>query len=50
VRYHLKEFEINGPLNAKELLNLRHASFRNVIERIYGNIKRRFPVLVKMSQ
>ena len=49
VRYHLKEFDVNGPVNAKELFNLRHASLRNVIERMYGNIKRRFPVLVKMS-
>jgi DDE superfamily endonuclease len=48
VRYHLKEFEVNGPVNAKELFNLRHASLRNVIERMYGNIKLRFPVLVKL--
>jgi hypothetical protein len=49
VRYHLKEFEADGPQNAKELFNLRHSSLRNVIERMYGVLKRRFPILVKMS-
>ena len=36
VRYHLKEFDVDGPQNAKELFNLRHSSLRNVIERMYG--------------
>ena len=49
VRYHLKEFEADGPQNAKEIFNLRHSSLRNVIERMYGVLKRRFPILVKMS-
>ena len=49
VRYHLKEYDVNGPQNAKELFNLRHSSLRNVIERMYGVLKRRFPILVKMS-
>lgn len=51
VRYHLREFEVNGqgPANAKELFNLRHSSLRNVVERIFGVSKRRFPILVKMS-
>ena len=51
MRYHLQEFEMHGlgPANAKELFNLRHSSLRNVVERIYGVVKRRFPVLVKMS-
>ena len=31
VRYHLKEFEVDGPQNAKELFNLRHSSLKNVI-------------------
>lgn len=51
VRYHLREFDINGrgPENAKELFNLRHSSLRNVVERIFGVSKRRFPVLCRMS-
>ena len=51
VRYHLLEFEMNGlgPANAKELFNLRHSSLRNVVERVFGVMKRRFPILVKMS-
>jgi DDE superfamily endonuclease len=50
VRYHLREFDINGhgPENAKELFNLRHSSLRNVVERIFGVSKRRFPVLCTM--
>jgi hypothetical protein len=34
------------PVNADELFNLRHASARNVIERIFGVLKRRFRILV----
>jgi hypothetical protein len=34
------------PATAEELFNLRHASARNVIERIFGVIKRRFRILV----
>jgi DDE superfamily endonuclease len=33
------------PCNPKELFNLRHASARNVIERIFGILKRRFRIL-----
>ncbi|KAH9117255.1 hypothetical protein AeMF1_008951 [Aphanomyces euteiches] len=45
-RYHLKEFARGqlAPLNKEELFNLRHAMLRNVIERIFGILKRRFPV------
>lgn len=47
VRYHLKEWERGNkkPQNAKELFNLRHASLRNVIERIFGVTKRKFKIL-----
>jgi hypothetical protein len=47
VRYHLKEFAQGKqrPENAKELFNLRHASLRNAVERIFGVLKKRFPVL-----
>lgn len=34
------------PENYKELYNLRHAQLRNVIERIFGVLKKRFPILV----
>jgi DDE superfamily endonuclease len=47
VRYHLKEQRQSNkkPENAKELFNLRHASLRNVIERIFGVVKRKFKIL-----
>ncbi|XP_057803138.1 uncharacterized protein LOC131018433 [Salvia miltiorrhiza] len=46
VRYHLKDFGGQGrhPRNADELFNLRHASLRNVIERIFGIFKSRFTI------
>ena len=34
-----------SPCNPKELFNLRHASARNAIERIFGILKRRFRIL-----
>ena len=34
------------PLNKEELFNLRHASLRNVIERIFGVLKRHFRILL----
>ena len=51
VRYHLKEWAQGNrrPQNAKELYNLRHSLLRNVIERIFGVVKKRFPILVEMS-
>ena len=47
VRYHLKEVRQadKGPKNAKELFNLRHSSLRNVIERIFGVLKRQWQIL-----
>lgn len=47
VQYHLKEQSLAGqkPENAKELFNLRHASLRNAVERIFGVDKRRFKIL-----
>jgi len=46
VRYHLQDFAGNGndPKNENELFNLRHASLRNVIERIFGIFKSRFTI------
>lgn len=34
------------PVNKEELFNLRHSSARNVIERIFGVLKRRFRILL----
>jgi hypothetical protein len=52
VRYHLKEQRLAAqrPQNAKELFNLRHASLRNVIERIFGVFKRRFRIFDKAPE
>jgi hypothetical protein len=33
------------PANSKELFNLRHASARNIIERMFGILKNRFEIL-----
>lgn len=35
----------NRPQNPKELFNLRHSSLRNVVERIFGVVKRKYKVL-----
>jgi hypothetical protein len=50
-RYHLKEWAQAGqrPANARELFNLRHSQARNVIERLFGIAKKRFPILVNMN-
>ncbi|XP_050277871.1 uncharacterized protein LOC126719344 [Quercus robur] len=45
VRYHLKEYVVRPLENAKELFNLRHASLRTVIERVFGVFKKRFPII-----
>jgi hypothetical protein len=52
VRYHLKETRLSGkkPENSKELFNLRHASLRNVIERIFGVLKRKYQILRTPSE
>lgn len=50
-RYHLKEFRAGndgGPRSARELYNLKHSSLRNVVERCFGVLKKRFPILVVM--
>jgi hypothetical protein len=35
----------NRPANSEELFNLRHASARNIVERIFGILKNRFGIL-----
>ena len=37
--------QFSSPQNAQELFNLRHATARNVVERIFGVLKRRWAVL-----
>lgn len=34
------------PVTKEELYNLRHSSARNVVERVFGVLKRRFTILV----
>ena len=51
-RYHLKEQQLGGKKleNSKELFNLRHASLRNVIERIFGVLKRKYQILCTLLE
>ncbi|XP_039135853.1 putative nuclease HARBI1 [Dioscorea cayenensis subsp. rotundata] len=44
-QYHLKEYSRNPPTNPRELFNLRHASLRCAIERAFGVLKKRFPIV-----
>ncbi|XP_066396229.1 uncharacterized protein [Miscanthus floridulus] len=50
VKYHISEFRRRGKrgnayANYKELFNHRHAILRNHIERAFGVLKKRFPIL-----
>ncbi|EJD45179.1 transposase [Auricularia subglabra TFB-10046 SS5] len=47
VRYHLREWQASGatPMTHEELFNLCHARLRNIIERIFGIMKKRYAVL-----
>ncbi|XP_031387135.1 protein ALP1-like [Punica granatum] len=48
-RYHRSDFnDDTPPTTEKELFNQRHASVRNVIERCFGVLKRRFAILLSM--
>lgn len=44
-RYYLKEWNGNTPQNYKELFNFRPSSARNVIERSFGILKKRWSIL-----
>jgi DDE superfamily endonuclease len=50
VRYHLKEWGLAPfrPRTKEELFNLRHAMLRNIVERVFGVLKKRFPILNNM--
>ena len=50
VHYHLKEYSTRGPKNAKEIYNHQHSSLRNVIERTFGVLKKRFPIISRMTE
>jgi hypothetical protein len=52
VRYYLKEQRQADlrPNTAKELFNLRYASFRNVVKRIFRVVKRKFKVLGSVAE
>ncbi|GJY58102.1 Myb/SANT-like domain, harbinger transposase-derived nuclease domain protein [Tanacetum coccineum] len=49
VRYWLGDFWRRRPLNGKEKFKHSHAKLRNVIERAYGVLKARFPILKRMT-
>jgi hypothetical protein len=50
-RYHLKEFARaqEKPQTKEELFNLRHSSLRSAVERTFGIVKKRFPILKAMN-
>ena len=50
-RYHLREWAAGNtrPRNARELFNLRHSQLRNIIERGFGVVKRRFAMMRESS-
>ncbi|XP_019435839.1 PREDICTED: putative nuclease HARBI1 [Lupinus angustifolius] len=49
--YHLKEFSArNPPRTPQELFNNRHPSFRNVVERAFGVLKKRFPIIASGTE
>ncbi|CAL2230034.1 unnamed protein product [Prunus armeniaca] len=49
-RYHLRDYRgpQRAPRGPMELFNYRHSSLRNVIERCFGVLKARFPILKLM--
>ncbi|XP_043716301.1 uncharacterized protein LOC122664519 [Telopea speciosissima] len=48
VRYHQHDFSRRRPQGAEELFNFTHSSLRTVIERSFGVLKKRFPILKMM--
>lgn len=50
-RYHLQEFSArNPPRTSRELFNHRHSSLRNVVERAFGVLKKRFPIIASGTE
>ncbi|KAG6507954.1 hypothetical protein ZIOFF_033309 [Zingiber officinale] len=50
IHYHLKEYSRCDPTNVKELFNLRHESLRSAIERAFGVLKKRFPIITSGTE
>ena len=50
VHYNLKEYSVRPPENAKELFNLQHALLRTAIERAFGILKKRFPIITNTTE
>nr|GEW36986.1 putative nuclease HARBI1 [Tanacetum cinerariifolium] len=48
VRYWLGDFRQNRAMNSREKFNHAHAKLRNVMERAFGVLKARFPIMKKM--
>ncbi|XP_052624812.1 uncharacterized protein LOC111888675 [Lactuca sativa] len=48
-RYWLADFQRNRALTKEEMFNHAHAQLRNYIERAYGVLKARFPILKQMD-
>ena len=46
----MKEYSRNPPRNARELFNHRHSSLRNAIERAFGVLKKRFPIIASATE
>lgn len=44
-RYHLNEAAGQRPRNSKELYNLRHSQLRTVVERVFGQCKRKWKII-----
>ena len=50
VRYHLKEYSIRSPKKRQDLFNNHYASLHNVIDRAFGVLKKRFPIIAEGSE
>ena len=50
VCYHLKEYSVRPPENAKKLFNLQHVSLYNAIERVFGVLKNRFHIIASTTE
>ena len=48
-RYHIPEFQNVGPRGRNEIFNSLHSFLRNVIERAFGVLKKRWALLQKFS-
>ena len=46
----IKEYSACGPENTEEIFNHWHSSLCNVIERTFGVLKKRFPIISGMTE